>query len=351
MRTSVRAFTTACAMVLLAWPAASPVLAKSTSDQPPRKVIVGTVVQGFWGKYPGLDNRLAQLAGIINRMNQLSNKKYGRNLDLAVLPETAVTTGMERDEAGGAVPFEGKVKETFVERAREHHCYVVVPMRLLESKDKRVCSNVAVLVGRQGETAGIYRKVHVAVETGSDSLEGGTTPGKEVPVFDCDFGKLGIQICFDMEYDSGWDELARQGADLVAWPTASPQTAHPAFRAMQHRYYIISSPWRHNASIFEPTGKITSQVKPPEQILVQELDLSFAILPWSSKLQNGEALRERYGQKVGYRYYEEEDCGIFWSNDPHLSIRQMIYSIGLAEADEEHARIRKLYRQAGLPLE
>src|SRR5205807_9696726 len=31
---------------------------KTTSNRPPRKVIVGTVMQSFWGQYPGLHNRL-----------------------------------------------------------------------------------------------------------------------------------------------------------------------------------------------------------------------------------------------------------------------------------------------------
>ena len=59
-------------------------------------------------------------------------------------------------------------------------------------------------------------------------MEHGSTPGKEEPVFQCDFGKLGIQICYDMDFDYGWRELARQGAELVAWPTQSPQTSQPA---------------------------------------------------------------------------------------------------------------------------
>src|SRR6266480_8029168 len=41
---------------------------KSTSNRPPRKVIVGTVMQSFWGQYPGLHNRLDQLAGIVDQM-------------------------------------------------------------------------------------------------------------------------------------------------------------------------------------------------------------------------------------------------------------------------------------------
>ena len=40
----------------------------STSDRPPRKVIVGTAMQAFWGEYPGLEKRLDQLAGLVDRM-------------------------------------------------------------------------------------------------------------------------------------------------------------------------------------------------------------------------------------------------------------------------------------------
>jgi predicted amidohydrolase len=321
--------------------------APATSGRPPRKVIVGTVVQRF-GRYPGLDKRLAQLAEIVDRMAGEAQKKYGRGLDVVVLPETAVTAGSGPNIASGPIPFEGPVKDVFVRKAREHRCYIVVPLSMVEDARKKLYYNAAILIGRQGEVTGVYRKVHVAVETGSDDLEDGITPGKEVPVFECDFGKLGIQICFDMEYDYGWSELARKGADLVVWPTASPQTAHPAFRAKQYRYYIVSSPHRDNATIFEPTGKITAQVKPPEQILVQEIDLSYAILPWSSQLQQGEALRKIYGDRVGFRYYSEEDCGIFWSNDPHVTIGQMIRSAGLAEAEDELSRIGKLYHKAGV---
>jgi len=313
-----------------------------------------------------LQKRMDQLTGIVDRMQQQSEKKFGRGLDLAVLPDIAVTG--EGESTGEAVDwslrFEGPVKDTFSREASKHRCYIVVPMYLLEDSPRKISSNVAILLGRKGEVVGIYRKLHIAVDTGSDSMEHGVTPGKEIPVFDCDFGKLGIQICFDIEFDYGWAELARKGAEIVAWPTQSPQTSQPAFRAKQYHYYIVSSTRRHNASIFEPTGKITSQVmgeqrtngtekgalQPPrDNILVQELDLSYAILPWSRKLKNGEALTEAFGDKVGYRYYAEEDRGLFWSNDPHMTIGQMIRRLGLTEQEEELRRIGKLYQTAGVP--
>ena len=349
MRFSARPIFVMLAVVFCVSGAAGQASHKSSSDLPPRKVIVGTVVKGFWGKYPGLPKRLEELTGLVDQLSLESRKKYGRGLDLAVLPESVVNGEVSGDIVTHSLAFEGPVKDAFVRKARECNCYIVVPMFLLEDRAKRLCSNAAILIGRKGEIVGMYRKLHLAVPVGSDSMEGGVTPGKEVPVFQCDFGKLGIQICFDMEYDYGWKELARKGADLVVWPTQSPGIAHPAFRAMQEHYYVVSSTWRHNASIAEPTGKIVAQVRPPGQILVQELDLSYAIVPWSPKLQNGEALKEKYGDKVGFRYYEDEDQGIFWSNDPQVPIRKMLQALGLDEFDEELVRIEKLYDRAGVP--
>jgi predicted amidohydrolase len=316
------------------------------AERPPRKVIVGTTIQSFWEKHPGLEKRLERLAAVVDSMSQESRRKYGRNLDLAVLPEAAITGEVGSDALSKAVPFAGPVSDTFARKAREHRCYIVVPTYLQEAHDRRSCSNAAILVNRKGEAVGTYRKVHLVVSADGKTMEGGSTPGAELPVFDCDFGKLAMQICYDMEFDRGWQELARKGAELVVWPTQSPQTVHPAARAMQQRCYIVSSTWRHNASVFEPTGKIAAQITPPEQVLVHELDLSYAILPWSSKLRHGKALQEKYGDKAGFRYYEDEDCGIFWSNDREMPVRQMVQSLGLREAHEELERVKQCYRQA-----
>ncbi|PYJ60876.1 MAG: hypothetical protein DME24_08075 [Verrucomicrobia bacterium] len=319
---------------------------KTTSNRPPRKVIVGTAMQSFWGQYPGLHNRLDQLAGIVDQMAAQAKTKYSRGLDLAVLPETAITGEADGNALAHSVPFDGLVQEVFTRKAREHGCYIVVPTYLLDSKEKKLCSNAAILVGRKGEVMGTYRKIHLVVSLERGTMEGGATPGDALPVFDCDFGKLGIQICYDMEFEDGWTELARRGAELIAWPTQSPQTSQPAFRAREHRCYIVSSTWRHNASIFEPTGKIAAQIKPPQSVLVHELDLSYALLPWSSKLRNGEALRQVYGDRVGFHYYEDEDCGIFWSNDPRITIGEMVRAIGVLELEDEMARVREFYRKA-----
>ncbi|MBS1873197.1 MAG: carbon-nitrogen hydrolase family protein [Acidobacteria bacterium] len=316
----------------------------ASSSRLPRKVVVGTVMQGFWVEHPGVTRRLAELCAIVDDMQAAAKRKYGRGVDLAILSECVVTGEAGPGSRLRAVPLRGEFSDAFGAKARELGCYIVAPTYLREPDDS--ISNAAVLFGRKGEVAGIYRKVHLVVPPGTREFENGCRPGGEVPVFDCDFGKLGIQICYDMEFDYGWDELARQGAELVAFPTQSPQTSHPASRAMRGRYYIVSSTWRSNATVFEPTGKIPAQVLPPGRILVHELDLSYAILPWTANLKNGEALRAKFGDKVGYRYYHEEDCGIFWSNDPHMTVAEMAKSVGAPEAEAFLDYVRGVYRGA-----
>jgi predicted amidohydrolase len=327
-------------------PALAAARVPSSASRAPRKVVAGTVMQPFWVDHPGLAKRLSELATIIDDMQAEARRKYGRGMDIAVLPECAVTGEADRKSRLRAVPLRGEFGEAFAAKARQHGCYIVAPTYLQEAGD--AVSNAAVLFGRKGDIAGIYRKVHLVVSPAGRDFENGCVPGGDVPVFECDFGKVGIQICYDIEFDYGWSELARKGAELIVFPTQSPQTSHPACRAMHNRCYIVSSTWRSNASVFEPTGKIAAQVLPPGRTLVHEMDLSYAILPWHPNLKNGEALRARYGDKVGFRYYEDEDCGIFWSNDPTLPVSEMAKSIGVPEAEASLDRVRAIYHDAGV---
>lgn len=323
---------------------------KSKADRPPRKVIVGTMIFGVGGEYPGLEARLEALGGLIDEMaRQASARGAGHGLDLAILPETAVTAtaGKAHDRA---VALDGPVKSFFGGLARKHKTYILAPMDLsVEGPQGATYANAAVLFDRRGEVVGVYRKRHPVAYVNSDELEGGITPGRDCPVFDCDFGKLGVQICWDAQYEDGWDALAEHGAEIVAWPTASPATILPAAHAARHRYYVVSSTWRNNATVYEPTGMVAARIEGPARVLVHELDLSYAVLGWSGFLRDGDALREKYGDRVGFHYDPREDVGLFWSNSDATTIGAMIRSIGGEELDAQVGRNRKLQDAARPP--
>src|SRR5262245_57991811 len=65
----------------------------SKADRLPRKVVVGTAIFGPYGEYPGLDARMRELGKLFDAMAVQAAKTYsGRGLDLAILPETTVTS-------------------------------------------------------------------------------------------------------------------------------------------------------------------------------------------------------------------------------------------------------------------
>ena len=320
--------------------------APARHDRPPRKVIVGTTMTRWYSNYPGLSGRLEQMRGLIDQMAVESRRRYGRSIDLALFTEYAVTAGKPGPAAEVAVPLDETIIEALGPKAREHKSYIVFGGVFRDIPATGACSNAAVVIDRRGRPAGRYVKVHPVLDRvvpdGKVVLEGGVQPGAEYNVFDLDFGRVGVQICYDVEYPEGWRRLSEKGAELVLFPTQSPQLTRPGMYAATHEYWVVSSTFRNNASVFEPgTGLVAARIAEPAQTLVLEIDLSYLILPWSSRLRNGAAFREALGDRVGYRYSESEDRGLFWSNDPGRSIGEMARSLDLVEtASEQQARAR-----------
>src|SRR5687767_3699201 len=102
----------------------------SRAARPPRKVVVGTAIFGPYGTYPGLDERLRVLGDLIDEMASQATEKYpGHGLDLAILPETTVTSTTGPASAR-AIPLGGPVRDTFGALARKHNTYIVASMDL-----------------------------------------------------------------------------------------------------------------------------------------------------------------------------------------------------------------------------
>ena len=299
------------------------------ADAPPRKVVVGSLMYPMWFEYPGVQKRCEALAGFIDEMAKKAKEKHGTGLDIAALPEVAVNGNMKGGAKQVSFPLEGPVLDILGAAAKRNKCYVVVPMYWPEDAAKTKCYNICALLDRQGKVAGIYRKVH-AVDSGkADELEGGCLPGKDFPVFQCDFGKVGLQICFDMSYDDGWETLAKKGAELVIWSTQSPGILSAQARAYKNKYYLLSSTWRNNISLVDPTGEVIAQSKTAPSVMVEQIDLAYVQIAWQAKLGNGKAFTDKYGKGAGYRYSEAEDGGIFWSNDPNIPVMKMVRDLGL----------------------
>ena len=314
----------------------------------PRKVLIGTMSRHFSGS---AEQRFAQVREWIGKVADEAAKKYpGRKLDLVVTGECSVCDGQRTGPGSSpkrALEVDRIVAE-FAPVAKSLGTYLALGAIFWDkaSDGSRVPRNGVIFLDREGKLKGIYRKVHLAIDWDDPDpkeAEAGLIPGTDFPVFDCDFGKVGFLVCFDMSYPDGWAELKRKGAEIVAIPTASPQTFRPAMFAHIHQYYVVTSTRGSNATILDPLGLKAAQVEGKDRVLVAEIDLSFAIIHWSSTLRGGRKFVDAYGaDKVGFRYGGPETNGIFWSNDPKRTIGDMMRGIKLNSRDDSAAQAKRV---------
>lgn len=315
---------------------ANPPAFTSRADTPPRKIVVASTLHHFTGE---LDQRFAKARQLLDQASaETARTQDGRGLDLMVFPEFAFTHP-GRAAAERALGLNGRVTNELGALAREHRTWLVAPMVLREETAPDTYTNAAVLFNRDGAVAGIYRKVFPVADP-DGVLEGGTTPGNTFPVFECDFGRLGILICWDMAYPGAWEAMARANAEIVALPSAWAATVYPSAAAMRHHFYVINSTPKNNVTLYDPIGAVATRITEPG-VLVAEIDLAYAILNWSPGLKRGEKFSARFGSRVGYRYTLWEGAGIFWSNDPDTTIGAMMRELNLWELPEAIERSRQ----------
>lgn len=187
--------------------------------------------------------------------------------DLIVLPEgiTVVDTGKTNVEV--AQPIPGPVTEALGAIARKKHSYLVAG---IYERDGQAVYNTAVLLDRDGAVAGRYRKVYLPRE----EVEAGLTPGNDYPVFQTDFGKIGIMICWDLEYADPARALALAGAGIIAMPIWGGDRRLGVARAAENHLFLASSGYGYPTEILDPNGEQIAVAGKRGEAAIAEVDLS-----------------------------------------------------------------------------
>ena len=142
----------------------------------------------------------------------------------------------------------------------------------LGERENNTVYNSAVLIDRQGRVAGKYRKVYLA----RGEFEEGCTPGNSFPVFDTDFGRIGIMICWDLTHVEPAQSLAQQGAEIIFMPIWGGISALAPARAIENQVYLVSSAYNENmpSAIFDPWGAVSAEAGRRPGIAWVDIDLS-----------------------------------------------------------------------------
>ena len=155
--------------------------------------------------------------------------------------------------------------------------------------------NTAYVFDRQGKQIAKHRKMHlfdINVKGGQIFQESLTlTPGNEVTVFDTEFGRMGLCICYDFRFPELCRLMALQGAQIILVPAAFNMTTGPAhweltFRsqALYNQVFTVGTApardltasyhsWGHSI-VVDPWGTIVSQMDETPDLRMIEIDPS-----------------------------------------------------------------------------
>jgi predicted amidohydrolase len=168
---------------------------------------------------------------VVDRLISLLETAARRGAELAVFPEMALTTFFPREKIDSneeieryfeaAMPSE-ETRRLFDAARRLRIAFALGFCELAAGNGERRRYNSMVLVGRDGDVLGLYRKVHVP---GSLEVEDGVTPHLErryftpgdvgFPVFDCLGTRVGLAICNDRRWPETYRMLCLNGAEVV----------------------------------------------------------------------------------------------------------------------------------------
>jgi predicted amidohydrolase len=261
--------------------------------------------------------------------------------DIVALPETFVSHGVSYktlDEIAETVP--GPTIEMVARYARQYACYIICPLIVRHNSS---FTNDAVLLDRKGDVVGAYSKLHPVVQ-GSEftSLELGVTPGTDADVFDTDFGRIGIQICFDLMYPDGWATLKEKGAEIVFWCSAYDGGKHLSLPAWRHHYYIVSSVQSRYARIIDILGNTMAKSGWYDPVLVHTIDLDIGLFHCDFNGTMIPQLRKQYGADIQINMMHEEGLFTLVTNRTDLSVHDVTEEFKLDPLDAYLARCAKL---------
>jgi predicted amidohydrolase len=250
------------------------------------------------------------------------DQEGARGTDIIVLPETWRGDKLVETLDGESITELSKL-------AKKHNTYIISP---IERKEGKYRFNSAVLIGRDGKVKGYYDKVYPYWS--EFDLDPPVDPGiKAAPVFETDFGKIGIAICFDANFPEVWQALRDNGAEVVFWPSAYSAGSQLQAYALLHHYYIVSSTWSRDCQVYDITGARIIDEKSDNITVVRTiLDLDRGIYHENFNLEKRDKLLKEHSESVEQEVYmPREQWFILRARKPGESARKMAKDYGLEE--------------------
>ena len=259
--------------------------------------------------------------------------------DLIVLPEFCDLSGEGEDYLRVR---KNQVLDYFSSVAKSNHCYIAFGMQREEKEG--LWRNSCVVIDRNGGIAGIYNKNFPTIM----EMESGIKACDEAPVIKCDFGRVAIAICYDLNFDELRLRYIKEKPDLILFSSMYHGGVAQNIWAYSCRAYFVGSVYRQTPSeIRNPMGQVIASSTNYFDFAVARINLDCELVHLDYNWEKLTALKEKYGTGVTVSDPGELASVLVTSEESKITADGMIKEFGIEPLDEYLNRAREFRRSNG----
>ena len=283
------------------------------------------------------DERLAKALG---QMTDLVGQAADAGSDLVAFPEVANRLGSAN--LWSFEPLDGPTLQAMSEAARDHGIWVACPLPTIH--DGGVRRNSSILIDRNGRIAGVYHKNFPT----HGELDAGIIPGTETPAFETDFGRVGLAICFDLNYWEVGHGLCQSRSELVIWSSMWMGNRMLTKWALEFGFSM--------GSVYGGGGMFVDLIGRPllcmtramfdgtghAPLVTQTIDLDRRLLHHDYNLGSFRGVYKKYGRNSLFAEWINDECVLVVGSEvPGVSTDQLIAEYKLETMRDYQRRARR----------
>eukprot|EP01013_Petalomonas_cantuscygni_P022221 TRINITY_DN4251_c0_g1_i2.p2 TRINITY_DN4251_c0_g1~~TRINITY_DN4251_c0_g1_i2.p2 ORF type:complete len:397 (-),score=92.52 TRINITY_DN4251_c0_g1_i2:247-1437(-) len=118
-------------------------------------------------------------------------------------------------------PHTGRSTRFIAAKAKEWNMVIVSPILERDATHCGVIWNTAVVISNRGNVIGTHRKNHIPSVGDFNEANYYRDGNDGWPVFQTDFGRVAVNICYGRHHPLNWQAFALNGADIIFNPSAT----------------------------------------------------------------------------------------------------------------------------------
>ena len=218
--------------------------------------------------------------------------------------------------------IDGRIITAIAQKARQYNCYIICPILL---RDAGHIKNTAILLDRKGKPCGRYEKFMPTIT----EIELGVMPGDCCPVFDTDIGRIGIAICFDLNFWEVGRALHENGVQIIVFASMYEGSFQLRQWAFEFQCYVASSVIGGTSTIINPLGQVVALTSRHHPLITSDINLNYCICHLNGHLEKLKRIKAIYGDTVQIEIITSDAKCMITLNRPDLHIKEIILKFEL----------------------